>query len=88
MPIIKSMKTITVYTVSELMKESGKSRNAVESWLSYNEIKPIIPEMLYPPDTLEKLLNAKVGRPAKKAASSSEPNPKPPEEAPENLNAL
>ena len=70
--------TIEGYTTSQLAKLSKKTRHAVEAWLSYNEIKPVINELLYPPDTLEKLLKAKVGRPAKKAASSSEPKPKPP----------
>jgi len=53
------------YTVTQLAKLSKKSRNAVESWLSYNEVKPVINQVLYPVETLERLKTAKVGRPKK-----------------------
>jgi hypothetical protein len=53
------------YTVTKLAKFSKKSRHAVEAWLSYNDIKPVINELLYPPCTLNKLLKANVGRPTK-----------------------
>jgi hypothetical protein len=58
--------TITGYTVSELIKKSGKSRSAVESFISRHEIEPIIGELLYPPSTLDLLINTKRGRPSKK----------------------
>jgi hypothetical protein len=58
--------TIEGYTASQLAKLSKKTRHAVEAWLSYNDIKPVINELLYPPETLDALLKAKVGRPAKK----------------------
>ena len=57
--------TITGYTVSDLMEKTGKSRSAVESWLSIHKIKPVIGELLYPPETLDKIREAKRGRPKK-----------------------
>ena len=57
------MTSISGYTVSELMEKTGKSRSAVESWISLHKVKPIINEFLYPPETLERLLAAKRGRP-------------------------
>jgi hypothetical protein len=53
------------YTTSELAELTQRNRHAVEAWLSYNKIKPVINEVLYPPETLELLKNAKVGRPRK-----------------------
>jgi hypothetical protein len=60
------MTTITGITVSELIQKTGKSRSAIESWISRNGVKPINPELLYPLDTLERILAAKRGRPANK----------------------
>jgi hypothetical protein len=57
------------YTVTELMEKSKKSRGSVESFISRHGIKPLSYEARYPTDTLEKLLNAKIGRPSKKTAS-------------------
>jgi hypothetical protein len=59
------MTSISGYTVSELMEMTGKSRSAVESWLSLHKVKPIIGELLYPPEVLELIANAKRGRPKK-----------------------
>jgi hypothetical protein len=59
------MTTITGITVSELIQKTGKNRSAIESWLSRNGVKPIIGELLYPPDTLDKIREAKRGRPPK-----------------------
>ena len=56
------------YTVSELMEKTGKSRSAVESWLSLHKIKPLSYEAIYPLDTLDKLKEAKRGRPKKAKA--------------------
>ena len=53
------------YTVTQLAKLSKKTRHTVESWLSYNEVKPIINQILYPVETMDRLKNAKVGRPRK-----------------------
>ena len=56
------------YTVSELAEKSKKTRHAVEQWLSQHKIKPISYEARYPIETLDKLKEAKVGRPPKKPA--------------------
>jgi len=55
------------YTVSELMQKTRKTRSAIESLLSLHKIKPLSYEAIYPPQALDMLLNAKRGRPAKKA---------------------
>jgi hypothetical protein len=52
------------YTASQLAELTGKTRHAIESWLSLHKIKPLS-EALYPPDTLDKIKNAKRGRPPK-----------------------
>jgi hypothetical protein len=57
------------YTVSELAELTNKSRHAVESWLSTHKIKPLSYEAIYPPDTLDKIKDAKRGRPPKTAKS-------------------
>jgi len=66
------MTSISGYTVSELMEKTGKSRSAVESWISLHKVKPIINEFLYPPETLERLLAAKRGRPKNPAITNLE----------------
>jgi hypothetical protein len=68
--------TITGYTVSELIKKSGKSRSAVESFISRHEIEPVVGELLYPPNTLDLLIKTKRGRPPKPRDPSPEPSPK------------
>ena len=57
--------TATGYTIPQLARLSNKNRSAVEAWLSINNEKPVINQVLYPPETLEKLLKAKRGRPPK-----------------------
>ena len=57
--------TIEGITISELMKETGKSRRAIETWISNHKIKPVIPEFLYPLNTLDKIKEARRGRPKK-----------------------
>jgi hypothetical protein len=52
------------YTASQLAALTGKTRHAIEQWLSSHDIKPLS-EALYPADTLEKIKDAKRGRPAK-----------------------
>ena len=53
------------YTATELAEKTNRTRHAVECWLSLYKIKPLINEVLYPLDTLDKLLAAKRGRPRK-----------------------
>jgi hypothetical protein len=40
------------YTASQLAALAGKTRHAIEQWLSSHDIKPLS-EALYPPDTLD-----------------------------------
>ena len=55
------------YTVSELMKLTKKKKNAVRQAIHVAGIKPIIPEFVYPLETLDIILNApSKGRPKKK----------------------
>lgn len=71
----KGMKSLPSYTVSELMKESGKTRSAIETWLSRHKIKPISYEARYPEEVLAELIKVTRGRP--KSQSSSEAPQKP-----------
>jgi len=64
------------YTVSELMQKTGKTRSAVESWLSLHKIKPLSYEAIYPSETLTLLKNAKRGRPAKNPVDPKKASPK------------
>jgi hypothetical protein len=52
-------------TISEIMEKTGKTRHAVEAWLSRHNVNPIIGEFLYPSETLDKIKEAKRGRPSK-----------------------
>jgi hypothetical protein len=62
------------YTVTELMEKSKKNRGAVESFISRHKIKPLSYEAIYPPETLELLLESRRGRPKKsKPSSDTEP---------------
>lgn len=70
------MKSITGYTVSALMKESGKSRSAIESFISRHGIEPLSTEALYPVETLDMLLKAKRGRPKKKGSAETSREPR------------
>jgi hypothetical protein len=65
------------YTVSELAELTGKTRHAVESWLSDHKIKPLSYEAIYPPDTLDKIREVKRGRPRKAAAPEAKTKPAP-----------
>jgi hypothetical protein len=58
--------TIEGITISDMVKELGLPRHTIENRLSRAGIKPIVPEFLYPPDTPDKIREAKVGRPPKK----------------------
>ena len=55
------------YTVSGLMELLGRRESAVRQALSAYGIKPVVPEFIYPVETLEILRNAPPrGRPKKK----------------------
>jgi hypothetical protein len=53
------------YSASQLAELTGKTRHAIEQWLSSHGIKPLS-EALYPLNTLDKIQEATRGRPAKK----------------------
>ena len=54
------------YTVSQLIKLTGKKGNAVRQAIHVAGIKPIVNEYIYPLETLEIIKNAPaVGRPKK-----------------------
>jgi predicted ArsR family transcriptional regulator len=60
------MATITGITISEIAKELGLKRHAVEQRLITAGIKPLTYEALYDPSALEVVRNSpKRGRPAK-----------------------
>jgi hypothetical protein len=61
------------YTASQLAELTGKTRHAIESWLSLHKIKPLS-EAIYPPDTLDKIREAKRGRPSKKPGAQEPPS--------------
>jgi hypothetical protein len=69
--------TIEGITISDMVKKLGLPRHTIENRLSRAGIKPVVPEFLYPPDTIDKIREAKRGRPAKKP-KDQEPAPKPP----------
>lgn len=52
--------------MTEMVKKSGKSPNAIKQWLFNHGIKPMSREALYEPAVLDKLLQADPpGRPKK-----------------------
>ena len=58
------------WTLDELAKELNLSKNTTQKRIEYKGIEPFFTGSLYPPDTLDKIKDAKVGRPKK-------PTPKP-----------
>ena len=66
------MKSLPGYTVSDLMKETGKSRTAIESWISRHKIKPISYEARYPEEILEQIKSSKRGG-SKKGSKTKKP---------------
>jgi hypothetical protein len=59
------MDTIEGITISVMAKELGIPRHTVEQRLIKAGIKPLTYEALYPPDTLDKIKEARRGRPKK-----------------------
>jgi IS30 family transposase len=53
------------WTVTELAKELGIDENTVAQRINRKGIKPVSYKALYPLDTLDKIKEAKRGRPAK-----------------------
>ena len=58
-------------TLSEMAKQLGLPQRTVERRVQRAGIRPLSREALYPPDTLDRIKEAKPGRPPKK------PNPEP-----------
>jgi transcriptional regulator with XRE-family HTH domain len=54
------------YTLKELAKALGISEHSVHMRISRAGIKPITREAIYPPDTLDRIREAPMGRPPKK----------------------
>jgi predicted ArsR family transcriptional regulator len=52
-------------TISEMAERLGIPKYTVENRLSRAGIQPVFSGSLYPPDTLDKIKEAKRGRPAK-----------------------
>jgi hypothetical protein len=57
------MEPLEGITISEMAKELGLPRHTVETRLIRAGIKPLTYEALYSPDTLDKIREAKRGRP-------------------------
>jgi predicted ArsR family transcriptional regulator len=58
--------TIEGITISDMAKALGIPRHTVETRLSRQKIEPLFNGSLYSPDTLDKIREAKRGRPPKK----------------------
>jgi hypothetical protein len=71
------MKTITGLTISIMADELGITRHAVEIRLITAGIKPLTYEALYSPDTLDKIREAKRGRPPKSKPEAPDQPAKP-----------
>ena len=56
------------WTLEELAKAIGMSRDSTRMRIKYRKITPLYTGSIYPPDTLDKIKEAKVGRPPKKPA--------------------
>ncbi|MDR1325495.1 MAG: hypothetical protein LBK00_05615 [Treponema sp.] len=52
-------------TISELVEATGLRKNTIEVRIHRLGIKPLSYEALYPPDTLDRIKDAKRGRPKK-----------------------
>jgi hypothetical protein len=61
--------TIEGITISEMAQTLGIPKHTVETRLSRAGIEPVFYGSLYPPDTLDKIKDAKRGRPPKTAKS-------------------
>jgi SOS-response transcriptional repressor LexA len=53
------------WTIRELSEELGIKENAVKQRIFKAHIKPIVREAIYPPDTIDKIREAPMGRPKK-----------------------
>jgi predicted ArsR family transcriptional regulator len=60
-------------TVPELAKKLGISENTVRQRIHVAGIKPLIKVTIYPPDTLDRIRDVRMGRPAKKPEAPKTP---------------
>ena len=60
------------WTLDELAEKLNLSKNTTQKRIKYKGIEPFFTGSIYPPDTLEKIQDAKVGRPPK---AKVEPEP-------------
>ena len=58
------------WTLEELAKELGMSKNATQMRINREGIDPIFNGSIYPPDTYNRIKDAKVGRPKKPASEA------------------
>ena len=57
------------WTLEELSQKLGLPKNSIQMRINRNGIEPLFNGSIYPPDTYDKIKEAKVGRPPKKNAS-------------------
>ena len=65
------------WTIRELAGELGIPTNTVKQRVFQAGIKPITREAIYPPDTLDRIRNAPMGRPPKARPEAAEKPAKP-----------
>ena len=61
------------WTLEELAKKLGMSKNSTQKRIEGKKISPIFNGSIYPSDTLDKIKEAKVGRPKKPATADPVP---------------
>jgi transcriptional regulator with XRE-family HTH domain len=59
------------WTLEELAKKLGLSNNSTQMRILRENIKLLFNGSIYPPDTYDKIKDAKVGRPKKPASETS-----------------
>jgi hypothetical protein len=61
------------WTLEELAKELGLSKNTTQQRIKRAKIEPVFRGSLYPPDTLKRIVEAPMGRPPKKPGAPTKP---------------
>jgi hypothetical protein len=64
------------WTLEELADKLETSKNTAQKRIEREKIKPLFNGTIYPPDTYEKIKNAKVGHPKKSASSEAPKKPR------------
>jgi hypothetical protein len=60
-------------TITEMAEATQKTRHAIESWLFTHGVEPLFSGSIYPPGTIDKIREARRGRPRKQADTKSNP---------------